>query len=644
MDESNQSRSSTLTRIAFGMALAIVGVRATILEAPRELLNGAGAPASPLAGTSLTLDLLSCLPALLVVIRRLIDPEFRIKKSPVHLIWMMLAFFALISTSWASDRYLTLVTAPQLISIGALSWTIMQCVQRWEHLRVVAAFAFGLLVVNAAQGIMWREIDWKNTLEMFHQHQDTVLRERGFEPGSFAAQRFVAKLEAGEILGFAASPNTFGSIVVMLSIVCVGVIAQRIANKDESGWAGAPVIGLALSIYLLNHVHSKAAWAALLLGILCIGVWIAMRSWLARKHRIVFICCALMVVLGSLGVLAYGLMERGLPDASLNFRWRYWTGALGIFLERPLAGIGWSNFADAYLAHRTPPAAEEIRDPHNYLIRLACELGTIGALLGLIWTGLVAWRMTRPRATEIVVIDRTRAFPIWKILWLAPALVIGNILAGLDLSADIYYVITEVIERGLFGLVMAIGIAAVCLRSTASSTIDTRPAPFLLAAMIIAVGVWMLQSLIDLAFFETGSLVIGMMLASAALGIRTREPTAARRRVLIAAAIALASVMWFAMLVVVVIPAITGERYARQANEIGLSQRPRDAARLYAKAFHSLPVGDYDYALRASQYFAADQSEVESALEWADLAVRSNPRSTAAALNRARLNWHRTPS
>lgn len=640
MDESNQSRP-LLTRIAFGIALTMVGVRATILEAPRDLISAAGTPHAPLAGTSLMLDLLSFVPVILIVVRRLVDPEFRIKKSPVHLVWMALAFFALLSTSWASDKYLTLVTAPQLISVGALSWSIMQCVRRWEHLRVVAAFAFGLLLVNAAQGILWREVEWKPTLEVFRRNQDSMLRERGFEPGSFAADRFVAKLEAGEMMGFATSPNTFGAIVVMLSIVSVGVMVQRIVNKDESGWAGAPLVGLGTATYLLSSVHSKAAWVALLLGMLCLGVWVALRGWMARRHRLVFICGALTVVLCAMGFLAYGLMERGLPDSSLNFRWRYWTGALGVFLEHPLAGVGWSNFADAYLAHRTAPAAEEIRDPHNYLIRLACELGTIGALLGLFWTGLLAWRITRARDSEIEI--RRSAFSTGKILLLAPAFVVGNILAGLDLSADSSYVLLEVLKRGLFGLLLALGVASVCLRSTKGSTIDTRPAPFLLASMIVAVGAWVLQSLIDLAFFEMGSMVMGMMLLSAALGLRTREPTRPGRRVKIAAATALAGVAWLAMLVIVVLPVISGVRLARRADDVA-SRNPQEAAQLYAQAFDALPIDNYDYALRAAQLFTALPDGLGPARVWADAAVSANPRSVSAILLRAQIYWHGAPS
>jgi len=50
-----------------------------------------------------------------------------------------------------------------------------------------------------------------------------------------------------------------------------------------------------------------------------------------------------------------------------------------VWKERPLIGVGLDGFAQHYLAHRLPIAAEEPKDPHNFVVRAFCELGLMVA-------------------------------------------------------------------------------------------------------------------------------------------------------------------------------------------------------------------------------------------------------------------------
>ena len=40
-----------------------------------------------------------------------------------------------------------------------------------------------------------------------------------------------------------------------------------------------------------------------------------------------------------------------------------------LFARIPILGVGYGNFSYGYLAYRLPAAAEEIRIPHNMLVR-----------------------------------------------------------------------------------------------------------------------------------------------------------------------------------------------------------------------------------------------------------------------------------
>src|SRR5690349_15314489 len=76
-------RGLWLTRTAFVLTAAIVIARSTMLETlrnPLEVLPGSDpVPRGPGAGAGAVLDLLACVPALLVLARRAIDPTYALR-------------------------------------------------------------------------------------------------------------------------------------------------------------------------------------------------------------------------------------------------------------------------------------------------------------------------------------------------------------------------------------------------------------------------------------------------------------------------------------------------------------------------------------------------------------------------------------
>src|SRR4029077_21268177 len=109
-----------------------------------------------------------------------------------------------------------------------------------------------------------------------------------------------------------------------------------------------------------------------------------------------------------------------------------------IFKEHPLRGIGYGNFGYAYLAARVPAAAEEVKDPHNLVVRALSELGLVGAALLIAWLVRVWWEWTLPNVPPAST--KTESHGTWRmfatILSISIAGVVVKILAGIDLSAD----------------------------------------------------------------------------------------------------------------------------------------------------------------------------------------------------------------
>src|SRR5689334_15652419 len=136
-----------LTQTGFWMALVLVCARCAINESIRNVdpvLPGVeAAPAAPGPATTLFLDLCCCLPALLVLLRRVLDPTYIVRWAWSHAALFALALWTLLSIGWAADRFAAMVEAITLASSLVLLWSMTQLVRSWLRLRVVAAASLG---------------------------------------------------------------------------------------------------------------------------------------------------------------------------------------------------------------------------------------------------------------------------------------------------------------------------------------------------------------------------------------------------------------------------------------------------------------------------------------------------------------------
>src|SRR5215472_14763953 len=138
-----------LTRIAFVLMLLLVVVRATISESVNSDFQMAGsvaAPSTPGPATGLLLDLLFCIPALLILARRLVDLSYSIRCDRAHLIMFALGLWTLLSVFWASDKFVAAVSAAHWISGLVMLWSASQLVVTWQRMRILAGVGFGVLL------------------------------------------------------------------------------------------------------------------------------------------------------------------------------------------------------------------------------------------------------------------------------------------------------------------------------------------------------------------------------------------------------------------------------------------------------------------------------------------------------------------
>jgi O-antigen ligase len=634
-----------LTQLAFYLLLASVAARAVLSEYVRDALPNPDAPRGTGPGTILVLNLLCCIPALLVLLRRSIDKHYVLRVHLSHLPMALLAASTLASVAWSSDRYLALVSATSWIAMLVVLWTMTQLVRSWQRLRVVAGVLVGILLAVAAQGIIFRTLDVPDLQELWKTDGPRILAERGWAPDSFQAQQFEKKLTSGEVYGFSASPNTYAAQLVTLAFVVVGVGLQRWKDGDESGWIGAVFLALLPALVLPFFTGSKTAFVTASMGGLLLFASLRWRETLASRHRAAYLGGLALAGLGVVAVLAVGLVRGGLPIASLNFRWSYWVGSWSAFWDRPLLGTGWANFISGYLPARVERAAEEIKDPHNLLVRFFVELGLVGGILAIAWLARLAWEATRPAAGAVKPVpSRPAAIPpprSRELNWIA-AMVVLSLVIGAAAAIDFAFApdawTFDLLKRVLFAFLLAIGVLLAVMRTGEAIRIDDRPAPHLSAAMTVAVAVLLLHASIDFALFETATSLIFALLVGSLAGLRSPSAAGeAKRTGLARLSLAMASLAWVAMVVFVAWPIVSAETLAWQGDQAAQRGRLNEAASLYASAEHASPVANAEFVSKEFAVRLAARDDLDRLRMLLIRQIDADPRSPSGHLARARL-------
>lgn len=617
--------ASPITLVAFILALLMVATRLTLPETLREgLIIGDYDLPGPRATTTLVFDLLCWLPALLVMVRRAIDPTYTLRMHLSHALMALLAGWVVASTFWAGDRFEATITASTWCAAMALGWAMCQLVRSWLRFRIVVALSVGLLLVYVAQGALYRFEEWPETVKRWKSEQrEVVFKAQHWTKDDPRAQQFEGKLLRGEMMGFFRSPNVYAAAIAMSVLVATGLALQRLRDKDEWGFPVAIGVPVLASLPVLYLTDSRTAMAGLILcgGLFGLAWW--KREWLIPRHRLAFAIACGATALGVIVLIGVGLATGGLLHDSMNFRWHYWVGAWGIVKKHALLGVGWSDFGNAYLATRLPIAAEEIKDPHNFVMKFMTETGVIGALLALAWLGRSAWEATRP------ILPRH-----------APGK--PTIAASVLVSVPVAYVVLrffydiDILKTPLFGFVLAFGLILGSVRSSKDLISDDRPAELALWGVLIALAGFLLHATVDFAMFETGPLLMMMLLLGSVLGLR--HAGAAGRRPWTKTAMASLVVMFFglvAFVALVLIPVASAESKSSEAMALARAKNYPAAVVALREAIANSPVENAEYARRAADLLRKDPSHnPRQVIELLTRAINDNPSDPGAWLTR----------
>jgi tetratricopeptide (TPR) repeat protein len=618
--------ANRLTLIALMVALAVVIARSTVIEGAREEIHLTAqvhsAPRGTGAAAGVVLDLIACLPALLALAARAARPGEVNRSSPACAIAALLAVWVGASCFWADDQFSAVVHACHLIAALSLLWAAAQCVTTPGRLRLVAAVAFGLLMLNLLQAMQWRFVDMPATLKYFEDHKPEILREHGWAAGSFMARQYETKIAHLELLGFTSSSNSLAAVLVLLGGVSAGLAIQLWRDGEKMRAAMVAMI-LPLTGWMLYYTQSKAAFVTpLLIALILLITW-RWAPFLRRRPAAGYVIGTALLALAMAAMVLFGITNHRLPSASLNFRWRYWTASWHLFMDHPLLCVGWANFAPHYLHYRLPVAAEEIQDPHNFLVRFATETGIVGLILAAAWVARLWWELTRSPMAAADPRDAAGKNAIFAAI--AGGLVL-NALASIDFSQTEAFILLQVFNRLIWFAALSAGAWIVMMKP------DRRPAPWILYAILASLAAFMVHNLIEFSLFEPGPQMIFALLAGSALGMRRRVATAnatAAKMWPIGAALA-----WTAAALLVIVPIVRAEAATDAGDDQMQAGQFAAAADDYALA-SSLVSYNADYLFRSAM--ADTFGRVES-MTRLDQAIARDPSAIRFRLLRAGLD------
>jgi hypothetical protein len=377
--------------------LAIVALRLTITEIPvqefisftQDIMPAKDSPPLPPEPGPATI---ACLSLLTLLLAGLAAFCCRISRAAWVLLAMIVAILSLavVSTFHAANNFNALVGTFDLAMGLFAGWAVMLLATTEQRRRLVIAVFAAVLTAWIAKGLYQRLSEIPDTIEYYNQHTAEIWKEHGWKPGDFHIKLFEGRMNSKEVSGFSPFSNVFAEGLMALSLLALALTAANAAVKAKWDSREVPptIVYAALAglVFLLSGIvlvltQSKGACAAAVVFSALFLAGLHYHSALQRRWKMICVIVLAVWIMGAAGVVAYGLRHDALPSRSLLFRWHYWTASVPIIKSSPATGVGLNNFGSYYLMYKRPSSPEDVKDPHNFFVRIAAELGLPSAAL-----------------------------------------------------------------------------------------------------------------------------------------------------------------------------------------------------------------------------------------------------------------------
>ena len=223
----------------------------------------------------------------------------------------------------------------------------------------------------------------------------------------------VARTYGPRIVGHVGQANLFADYLA-LGQASVLYLVARGRFRGAPAWIAAGLMAVASSYTQSRGAIVFALWIA--------GVWFLLRrhgpEWRTGFRAASALLCATVIAMFLVPRVHEALgwqpalsgLDRLLDRELIRTepRLEAWPLAARLFLESPLLGVGWGEFAGASFFHGLPAGLASYpvvwTSPHNVALQLLAESGAVGALLALaaasFWWRRLAFRLRTAPALE----------------------------------------------------------------------------------------------------------------------------------------------------------------------------------------------------------------------------------------------------
>jgi len=242
----------------------------------------------------------------------------------------------------------------------------------------------------------------------------------------------VRKISAG-LYGNIAQPNHFANYIT-LGLVSLGLLYQR--GKLDAKWVFVLCLPL---LFVLTLSGSRTSWLYLI-ALVVLSAWMQLRNRSLRPllHYALAIIAGYLVMhglvqlpqLGGQGIEATSLRT---SDTSGHVRLYLWQEAIHMFMQSPLLGVGFGQFALHHLElqplYQPSFVSGLYNNAHNVVMQLAAETGATGLLALLLGVGVWVYGLRHAERSashwwcyaliSVVAIHSLLEYPLWYAYFLA---------------------------------------------------------------------------------------------------------------------------------------------------------------------------------------------------------------------------------
>ena len=525
-------RKQSLETIALLILLAAVGLRPLISETYDTAQTDVSAAlldtSDAWASTTLIIDAVILVVAAIVLMQHPFGGSRGYIVCGLELGAALLLVSAAVACVLAGRHRIAVNASVDLLAMLVAVIVLAQLLDSGWKLRLAIAIVIASGAANAAECFDQHFNTFQWTEEDYFKNREEFWTRQGVELDAPEVKLFERRMLAREADGFFSHSNVAGAFLLVSAFAALGAGIGAVRGRHDNWRALAISFGFSLAGFLfvaMTLTHSKGAIAAGCLALVLLVLRLVFAGKLGRWRGQVFFVCWTLIVVAILGVVALGLINDGLPGASLDFRWDYWTASAAMFRDH-LAGVGPQNFGDHYLQYKAITSPEEVKNPHNFIVQFATEMGASGliALILMIFGALSAatrrvdWHDTAFFRSTGSADDR----PTSRTLAAGIALGIGMFLVRIPLlpSNDPAFVTWSTVFPLLVWLV-AFGLALAALRVASTSAWGIAA---LAAGINAGLFAFLLQDTINFALFTPGAAMafFGLLAVSVAM----RSPAA----------------------------------------------------------------------------------------------------------------------